>query len=204
MEADMSGDEYDLAPDPARASGRSAQHTSTATTTVKDATGGFVRDGMLVVRDGAVLPDRCIRCNAPAASGRRSKRWAYNVSDEGQPLGRLIPIIGVFFRIAWLVGRFNTRQHLTVSFCVCKRHQTMRMLWFAVMSIGMAAGVAMLGIAIAQDRGALAIAGIWVFFCGALAGWGTNLLQIAVPMANGALLKGAGKPFLSSMPRLRR
>jgi hypothetical protein len=203
----MSGDEYDLAPEPGAASAAHAPDSRRAPggrTTVTDTRGGFVRDGMLVVRDGAVLPDRCIKCNASAADGRRSTRWAYNHSDDGPSAARLIPIIGVFFRIAWLVGRMQSRQYLTISYCVCRRHRTLRLIWSVVMGAGILAGVTMLGIAIAQDRGTLAIAGILVFFCGALAGWGSNLLRLAVPLSNGAMLKGAGKAFLVSMPRLRR
>lgn len=50
----------------------------------------------------------------------------------------------------------------------------------------------------------MAIGGIWILFCGALCGWGTSLLRIAVPMGNGAMLNSAGPKFLNSMPKLRR
>lgn len=61
------------------------------------AAGGVWRYGnMLVVQSGAVLPDRCIRCNAPA-EGLRLRRQFY--ADAGA-LYLLLLLPTIFFRTA--------------------------------------------------------------------------------------------------------
>src|SRR5213596_1140124 len=108
--------------------------------------GAFVRGGHVVVSDGMALPDRCIKCNAPAAAGRVTRRFAYNLDDTGPGALRHIPFVGHIVWLAWAVGQMRTRQYVTVSFCVCKRHRATRVLAMIGMAIGMLAGVALVAI----------------------------------------------------------
>src|SRR6476620_7502883 len=103
-------DDYDIAPEPApaapsrggvRGTVRTGQRAPAATATAAAparpaATGGYVSGGLLVVKDGATLPERCIKCNAPAPGGRVKKRIAYNEDESGPGGARFIPFIGRF------------------------------------------------------------------------------------------------------------
>jgi hypothetical protein len=126
--------ELDLAPDPSDIPIATTRRPAGGTTTVAPvapttpvSAGGFARNGLLVIQDGATLPDRCIKCNAPAEGGRLKKRLAYNLDNSGPGAARLIPFVGRFVRLAWVIRQIMTRQHVTVSFCVCSKHRTMRL-----------------------------------------------------------------------------
>src|SRR2546423_11109886 len=79
-----------------------AATTAGAGRTSAASAGAFVRGNRLVVQDGATLPDRCIKCNAPAPAGRVTKRWAYNLDNEGPGAARLIPFVRLVVWIAWI------------------------------------------------------------------------------------------------------
>jgi hypothetical protein len=187
---------------------------STATTSAQS-TGAYVRGGVLVVRDGASLPDRCIRCNAPAADGRVTKRFAYNEDESGPGMGTFVPIVGRLFWITWLFNRLNTREYLTVSYCICTKHRTIKWLAVAAMTIGMIAGTiatvmgfANSGKSPANPRGEIdsttIIIGVLIFFAAALCGLAISGLKVASGTTNVAELTGAGKPFLESLPKFSK
>ncbi|HEY7086676.1 MAG TPA: hypothetical protein VH518_01225, partial [Tepidisphaeraceae bacterium] len=140
--------EYDLSPDPAPQPKRRVQQatvqpqTASAQGAPKTAgSGAFVRGNLLVVKDGAMLPDRCIKCNAPAADGRTTRKFAYNENTEGPGAARMIPFVGRIVRIIWVINQMRTRQYLTVSYCLCKAHRARRTMMFAIMGIGMLIGL---------------------------------------------------------------
>ena len=173
--------------------------------------GAFVRGGRLVVSDGMALPDRCIKCNAPVAEGRVTRKFAYNPDDTGPGALRHIPFVGHIAWLVWAVGQMRTRQYVTVSFCVCKRHRATRVLTMIGMAIGMLAGVALVAIGASSGANARSwigvnttevIVGVWVFLMGAMCGFFIPTLQVAVALNKGVELKGAGKKFLNSMPKL--
>jgi len=219
----MPRDDYDLAPEPAAApkkqttvsrsvaaAGEAAQAAPPVTAA---SAGAFVRGPHLVVKDGASLPDRCIQCNAPAPDGRVTKRFAYNLDNERPGAVRLIPFVRIVVWIVWLIGRMSSRQYVTVSYCVCKKHRSTRTAAIVGMALGMIIGVTMFLIGIRNSntgpRGAgidttSIIIGVVFFFAGALCGLAIPSLQVAVPLHNGAELKGAGKPFLESMPKFAK
>jgi hypothetical protein len=228
----MARDEYDLAPDPtpvpkvrgskaapvapvtpgAQRRGGTAPVVSYATPAAVGtaqagvSAGAFVRGNRLVVKDGASLPDRCVKCNAPAGEGRVNKKLAYNL-DNTRPAARLIPFVGRIILAIWAIQQMLTRQHVRVSYCVCKRHRTQRVLAMIAMGVGMLAGAALIvhGVNSVDRHGnpdaALIITGVVVFIAGSLCGMATGSLAVAAGFNNGAELKGAGKAFLESMPR---
>jgi hypothetical protein len=218
----MSDDEYDLAAEPAPAGNVPPRGTrpqpatraavapaaAAAPATARPgarapaaSSGAFVRGNRIVVKDGAVLPDRCIKCNAPAAEGRRKKRFAFNEDTSGPGLKTAIPLIGPLFRVFWLIGQISSRQHVTVSFCVCKKHQTQRLILTIVMAAGLIGGVALVGTAISQQNLALGLIGAVVFLAGAICGAGSKLLSVANGLNNAAEMTGAGKAFMDSLPK---
>ena len=187
----------------------------TAATTSAQSTGAFVRGGVLVVRDGASLPDHCIRCNAPAADGRVVRKFAFNEDESGPGLGTWIPGIGRMFWVMWLFNRLNTREYLTVSYCVCAKHRTIKWLAIAAMTIGMIAGtiITVMGFAnsgksTANPRGEIdtttIFIGVAIFFAAACCGFLISGLKLVVGMGNTGDFSGAGKAFLESLPKFSK
>src|ERR1041384_3685844 len=110
----MPGDDYDLAPEMSQAPAAKPRGTTAGTSA-----GGYARDGLVIVKDGAVLPDRCIKCNAPAADGRVTRRLSYDAPANKQAAASFLPIVGVFFKLSWLFTKVKQgRQRVTVSFCL--------------------------------------------------------------------------------------
>ncbi|HET6879376.1 MAG TPA: hypothetical protein VFI31_04450 [Pirellulales bacterium] len=87
---------------------------------VIEPTGGIWRDGkQLVMWKGATLPDRCVRCNAPA-HGRRLKRtlsWHH-------PLIFLVILAGV---LVYVIVALVVRKTAVVSIGMCDRHYRRRL-----------------------------------------------------------------------------
>jgi hypothetical protein len=196
----MAYDEYDLAEEPPVQTRSAAPQQKPKIVTVQS--GGFVRGNYVVVRDGAKLPDRCIKCNAPAGDGRVTKRLSWDEPQNGLATGGLLPIVGVFFKIAWLFRKISQgRYYTTVSYCVCKKHRTQQMILFALMIGGIAAGVLLINFAVQKNNPAFIGAAAAALIIGALCGLGTKMLSIASPAQGGAELRGAGRAFLESMPK---
>lgn len=201
--------ELDLAPDPSDIPIATTRRPAGGTTTVAPvapttpvSAGGFARNGLLVIQDGATLPDRCIKCNAPAEGGRLKKRLAYNLDNSGPGAARLIPFVGRFVRLAWVIRQIMTRQHVTVSFCVCSKHRTMRLVGMIALAVALPAGALLVVNAAPKNDTALILTGVAVMAVGAILGATmTKLLSVASGLHNGAELRGAGKAFLASMPQ---
>src|SRR5688500_7091496 len=125
-------DEYDLAPETAAPPKRqtrtaAAPQAGRAPTTAASSAGGFARGPLVVVKDGARLPDRCVKCNGPAAEGRITKRFTYDEPDQKNAVLALMPVIGVFYKFIWLIGKLSRGvDRITVSYCVCKKHRQVR------------------------------------------------------------------------------
>ena len=97
--------------------------------------GGVWRDGgLLVMRKDAALPDRCVKCNAPA-NGRRLKR---NLSWHYPAWYLLVLISPLIYIIVALCIRKTAKIHVGI----CKRHLSRR-------RIGIAAAWLLLPVAIA-------------------------------------------------------
>ena len=83
-------------------------------------TGGIWRDGKrLVMWKGATLPDRCVRCNAPA-NGRRLKRTLY----WHHPLVFLVVLAGV---LVYVIVALVVRKKAVVTIGLCDRHYQRRL-----------------------------------------------------------------------------
>lgn len=81
---------------------------------------GVWRDGnLLVVQKGAVLPDRCVRCNAPA-EGRRLHRQLY----WHPPLLYCLYFFGG--PIVYALAAVCVRQQLVMEVGICRRHSAAR------------------------------------------------------------------------------
>jgi hypothetical protein len=161
--------------------------------------GAFARGRRLVARDGAVLPDRCIKCNAPAADGRATRRYSYNITD-GPPSARFIPFIGRFVRLIWEIQQMLTRQRISVSLCLCKKHRLMRVLFMLATVIITPAGIGVALVGGRQQDTTQLVIGIIVAVIGILCIMGTKTLTVVDPSSFDVSFRGCGPRFLASLP----
>jgi hypothetical protein len=161
--------------------------------------GAFARGRRLVARDGAILPDRCIKCNAPAADGRATRRYSYNITD-GPPTARFIPVIGRFVRLIWEIQQMLTRQHIAVSLCLCKRHRLTRILFMLATAIITPTGIVLALLGARQQDSTQIVIGIIVAVIGLLCILGTKTLTVVAPSDFDVAFRGCGQRFLASLP----
>ena len=209
----MSSDEYDLAPEPTAAQPRSSSrpassrgstnpHGTASPNIVAVNAGGYVRGNLLIVRDGATLPDRCVKCNAPAADGRMTKSFLYDEPDNSNAAMGLLPVVGIFFKFAWLFGKIQRGvQRVTLTFCLCNKHRTMRTVTMLVCVLGVLLGIGLFVRGVKAESGPVMFTGVALLFVGLMAATLLPILRIETITRYGAELKGAGKPFLASMPK---
>lgn len=97
-----------------------------------DSEGGLWQDrGLLVVDDGAELPPRCIRCNAPATGRplRRKLIW--------HPAGWYLLVL--FNLLLYAIVAMIVRKTATIHVGLCDRHRNRRGTWIVVASVLLAA-----------------------------------------------------------------
>ena len=146
------------------------QHDSTLNAAAIES-GGIWRDGnLLVMRKGAMLPDRCVKCNAPA-EGRRLKYvqlWHHPIYFLLAPVA-LIPILFFLHRA-------------TLSLGVCERHLRERNRAIATSVLSFVFGIASITIALAGER--LPIAVQWRVLCFLIAGVALLAISIRANLAS--------------------
>jgi hypothetical protein len=114
----------------------------------QDLQGGIWRDGNeLVFHESAQLPDRCLKCNAPAAGLRLKKKLKW-VDPKWQLLG-LVP----YLLIANLYGK-----HVRVSIGYCQLHLERRRTWMKASAVACVLGVLLLLAAMGEQSSRLALA----------------------------------------------
>src|SRR5688500_17862717 len=166
----MSDDQYDLAPDPVAPPQRPSRGSvnprgTEAPKIVAVNAGGYVRGKLLIVRDGATLPDRCVKCNAPAVDGRMTKSFLYDEPDNANAAMGLLPIVGIFFKFAWLFGKIQRGvQRVTITFCLCSKHRTLRTVTMLVCFIGVLLGIALFVNGVKGESGPLMFTGVGLLF----------------------------------------
>lgn len=165
-----------------------------------DGTGLFVDGNRMVVVAGATLPKRCVCCGNPAVvTLRRTYRWT--------PLWvYFLVLLGVL--IAAIVSVFVTKQ-LKLELNLCEEHRVRRRNRLLIAwGWGLASlGATVLGFArgfATPDAGALVLVGI-LGFLSALAALAMGQQWAGILVAKritktGAILKGAGREFLSGLP----
>jgi hypothetical protein len=201
-------DAYDLAPAgppplPARAVAplvRPAQYPDRTRTLAAPVRA----DGkLLVVRRGCALPERCIRCNAPAAAMVRVS-VAQSEADFKTFLYGFIPYVGPFFRLAWMVRHLMTRDAATLRAGLCPAHRNLRRLGIAIALLGVPVAAAIL-YAGSRDgfhrmNPQLPFVAAVTFIAFALVGWSfARTLSLAGMDPRTIILRGASRPFLDSL-----
>lgn len=200
-------DEYDLAPDSAPAAPPRAGMYAPPPPPREETPPFFhvVRtDGrLLVVPRGTPLPDRCVRCNAPATASVRLS-LAYAPPEHGLHMAGLIPGVGPLFHLIWGVRQLSRRDTDVLHAGLCARHRTLRRAGIAVAVLGLLVGGVLFYVGVKDGaqrvNATLAFAGVAALFAFTLSGWLlSRTLRLAGMDRQTIILRGAGRPFLDSL-----
>jgi hypothetical protein len=155
------------------------------------AIGELFRDGnLLVVRDGAPFPDRCVRCNEPA-EGYRLKRTYY-----WHPPGWYLLILASV--LIYAIAAMVVRKKATFAVSLCQRHRSRRV-HFVALGIGIPVLALAAWIATGNDAmGPILVIAILVGLVLAIVG--TQLMTPKRIEDGYAYLKGAHPEFLARLP----
>lgn len=157
------------------------------------ATGELFRDGnLLVVRDGAPFPDRCVRCNEPAEGYRLKKTYYWH-----PPAWYLLIFAGV---LIYAIAAMVARKKASFAVSLCQRHRSRRVL---LISLGI--GIPFLALAAWIVSGNVVMGTILlisILVGPVLAVLGAQLMTPKRIEDGYAYLKGAHPEFLASLPLL--
>jgi hypothetical protein len=146
----------------------------------------------LVVRKGAMLPPRCVKCNEPAEGQpiRRNFTWH-------QPILYLLILAGV---LVYAIVALIVQEKGTVYLSLCKRHRERRLImgWSAgVLCLG---GLFLLVYSAMLESGLVAIAGAVALVAGLVLAVMNQTLSAKRIDAHFLWLGGAGEGFLANFP----
>ena len=148
----------------------------------------------LVMLPGAVLPDRCVKCNAPADAPTKNRKVYWH--HWGIYLVVLINII--FYAIVALI----VRKKAVVAPGLCARHKTRRAVALAIGWTGVLGGLALLFVGIAQTIDpAFALLGLLLMLFAAieLIAFGRIVYPTRID-SDYVRLKGCKPAFLDTLP----
>jgi len=159
-------------------------------------TGLWRKGKTLVIALEATLPDRCIKCNAPA-HGFRLKRKLY----WHPPVVLLLLCVNI---LIYAIVALLVRKRATIYIGLCQKHRLARVRNILITWISIAAFVASVGAAIAMENGTLGLLAFvlfWVAF-----GFGLASMQVTTQRIDTkyAFVNGARKAFLASLPEWQR
>ena len=178
---------------------------------------GLHRDGKLVrVGAGARFPDRCLRCNHPAANYRAERslywrpvwwRWTVGLSLVFLFVASGVdPLVSGLFLLAvigFAIADIFVRRKMVVEYGLCERHRRVRA---GVMAAFVTSWVLLLGVSGVLASGSDAIPP-WAFLPLALTMFvlaivASVLYRIRLVRMSGGhtWLKGAGRPFYEGRP----
>ena len=155
------------------------------------ATGDLFRDGnLLVVRDGAPFPDRCVRCNEPAEGYRLKKTYYWH-----PPAWYFLILASI---LIYAIAAMIVRKKATFAVSLCQRHRSRRTHLIAL-AIGIPVLVLVAWIATGNDAmGPILVIAILAGLV--LAVVGTQLMTPKRIEDGYAYLKGAHPEFLARLP----
>ena len=149
-------------------------------------------DRVLVMGKDATLPDRCVKCNAPA----HGQRLTRNLSWHSPYLYLLILLNLLIYAIVVLIVRKKAR----VQIGLCDVHRTKRRM---ALAFGYVAGLGGLGLLIAsliQSSGVLALVGALLLFAGLIGGATASIISAKRIDDRFVWIKGICRAYLDSLP----
>ena len=155
---------------------------------------GLWRQGKkLVTRSETPLPDRCIKCNAPA-NGFRLKRILY----WQHPAYYLLFFCSLLILVIVIL---IVRKKAVLHIGLCEAHRQQRKTAIAVCTTGVLAGLAMIIGGAAANSGWLALAGAVVLLAGAIWGAvkGATIVATKIDKEN-VWVSGVNQDWLNELP----
>jgi hypothetical protein len=147
----------------------------------------------MVLQSETPLPDRCVRCNAPA-NGFKLKRRLYWHS----PVIYLLVLINL---LIYVIVAICVRKKALLYVGLCERHRTQRQWFKAVGWLGVLGGIALLGAGIAWSNIFMVLSGIIAFIVGIAASIARVQVVTAARIDKDLVwVKGAGAAFLAELP----
>lgn len=151
---------------------------------------------VLVVHRNAVLPDRCVKCNAPADGGRLRRKFAWH-----PPAFYLLIVVGL---LIYAIVAMIVQKRATLELGICAEHRRKRQyMQFAAWGFFIAALVA-IPVAVSNESGAIGLLAFLFVVAALVAGLiVTNWMTAAKIDDAYVWIKGAGKEFVSGFPPAR-
>ncbi len=159
---------------------------------------GVWQDGsMLVTTKDIVLPDYCVKCNAPANGYRlkRSLSWHH-------PAYYLLIFVGW---LAYLIVALIVRKSARVHVGLCERHLNHRRIAIFV-SLGLLVlGIVFIVLAIGNESGGAALLGMAMLLAAALyGGFGARMIYASRIDERFVWIKGVSREYLAQFPQWPR
>lgn len=156
---------------------------------------GVWRDkSQLIVSRGAELPDRCVKCNAPAQAPKLKKKLSWH-----HPAIYLLILVAllIYFIVAMIL-----RKTATVEIGLCEEHKSKHRRNIAVTWVLLGLGVLGFITALVVEESNFLLLGILLLLAGVI--YGVAALRILTPAKideRFAWLKGANKDYLDELPQ---
>lgn len=169
---------------------------------VPDSTSVWRRSKSLVIRRDAELPDRCIYCNVPTRLVKRRRLFYLNIWLQ-IILVLLLVVFNVLALIPVLIVLLIFRKSIVLDIPVCPVHWRRRIYLTVSTLLLLTASLALafLSIDIRQHQEVLLGLSLGCFFLSiVMAAVTGRMLRASKIDADVAILKGAKKPFLDSLP----
>jgi hypothetical protein len=149
-------------------------------------------DRVLVMNKEATLPDRCVKCNAPA-HGQRLKRQLYWHSPY---LYLLVVINLLIYAIVALLVRKKAR----VEIGLCDAHRTKRRIAIALGWLMGLGGFVTFIVSLANEWWALALISFVVFIAGFFVGARGSMVSAKKIDQQFVWIRGVCRPYLDTLP----
>jgi hypothetical protein len=156
--------------------------------------GAFWRSGpILMTRHAAVLPARCVKCNAELQEPLKKQRFYWH----HQAWFALVLLNAIIY----IVVAIMVRRHADVSYGLCALHRQRRKRGILLAVGAVLLSLALLFVGIANSLPALILSALLVFLMSIVIAIvkGRTLLPVRIDKS-GARLKGCGEAFLASLP----
>ena len=159
--------------------------------------GGFWRNGkLLILKPGSLLPERCVKCNAPARTPIQPRKMFWH---HPALYVLILPGLLIYAIVALLV-----RKQISINIGLCPTHFKRRLYGILLAWGGSILGFALTIFGMSCDSCGLGVLGV-VLSLGAIVG-GMLLSRTLYPVLikdDIAHFKGCGEPFLASLPEFR-
>jgi hypothetical protein len=157
---------------------------------------GYWRDGkVLVMLNGSLLPDRCVKCNAPADLPTKPRKMYWH-----HPA---IYIIALFALLIYAIVAIIVRKQAVVNVGLCAEHKRRRIWGLSLGAGGLLLGIVIMIVGAANDACGFALFGLLLFLAGLIAAARLSRLLYPVEITEKiARFKGCGEAFLDGLPSL--